>query len=43
MITGAQGGHPDTAAGAKCTIVGTASQGRIPVVCTQCNNGNHTR
>ena len=21
MITGAQGGHPDTAAGAKCTIV----------------------
>lgn len=36
VITGAQGGHPDTAAGAKCTIVITPLlQGRIPVVCTQ--------
>ena len=35
MITGAQGGHPDTAAGAKCTIVITPLlQGRIPAVCT---------
>jgi len=34
-ITGAQGGHPDTAAGAKCTIVITPLlQGRIPAVCT---------
>ena len=31
VITGAQGGHPDTAAGAKCTIVITPLlQGRIP-------------
>ena len=36
VITGAQGGHPDTAAGAKCTIVITPLlQGRIPAVCTQ--------
>ncbi|MDR7810255.1 citrate lyase subunit alpha [Lacrimispora sp.] len=35
MITGAQGGHPDTAAGAKCTIVITPLlQGRIPAVCS---------
>ena len=35
MITGAQGGHPDTAAGAKCAIVITPLlQGRIPAVCT---------
>ena len=35
MITGAQGGHPDTAAGAKCTIVITPLlQGRIPCVKT---------
>lgn len=35
MITGAQGGHPDTAAGAKCTIVLVPLlQGRIPAVCT---------
>ena len=35
IITGAQGGHPDTAAGAKCTIVITPiMQGRIPSVCT---------
>lgn len=35
MITGAQGGHPDTAAGAKCTIViAPLIQGRIPVICT---------
>ena len=35
VITGAQGGHPDTAAGAKCTIVITPLiQGRIPAVCT---------
>ena len=35
MITGAQGGHPDTAAGAKCTIVITPLiQGRSPAVCT---------
>lgn len=35
MITGAQGGHPDTAAGAKCTIVIVPLlQGRIPAVCT---------
>lgn len=35
IITGAQGGHPDTAAGAKCTIViSPLLQGRIPAVCT---------
>ncbi len=34
LITGAQGGHPDTAAGAKCTIVITPLlQGRSPAVC----------
>ena len=36
VITGAQGGHPDTAAGAKCTIViAPLLQGRIPVVCSE--------
>lgn len=36
IITGAQGGHPDTAAGAKCAIVITPLvQGRIPAVCTE--------
>ena len=36
MITGAQGGHPDTAAGAKCTIVITPLlQGRTPAVCSE--------
>ena len=36
VITGAQGGHPDTAAGAKCTIVLTPLlQGRIPAICTE--------
>ncbi len=35
MITGAQGGHPDTAAGAKCTIViAPLLQGRTPAICT---------
>ena len=35
MITGAQGGHPDAAAGAKCTIViSPLLQGRIPTICT---------
>lgn len=35
-ITGAQGGHPDTAAGAKCSIVITPLlQGRIPAICTE--------
>ncbi len=35
VLTGAQGGHPDTAAGAKCSIVITPLvQGRIPAVCT---------
>lgn len=35
VITGAQGGHPDTAAGAKCTIVIVPIlQGRIPAVRT---------
>ena len=35
VVSGAQGGHPDTAAGAKCTIVITPIlQGRIPSVCT---------
>ena len=35
VITGAQGGHPDTAQGAKCTIVITPLlQGRIPAICT---------
>ncbi len=35
VITGAQGGHPDTAAGAKCTIViSPLLQGRIPAICT---------
>ena len=37
MITGAQGGHPDTAAGAKCTIViAPLLQGRIPAICDEC-------
>ncbi len=36
MITGAQGGHPDTAEGAKCTIVITPLiQGRSPTICTE--------
>lgn len=35
LITGAQGGHPDTAAGAKCAIVITPLiQGRSPAICT---------
>lgn len=35
VITGAQGGHPDTAQGAKCTIViSPLLQGRIPAICT---------
>lgn len=34
MIRGAQGGHPDTAAGAKCSIiVAPLIRGRIPTVC----------
>ena len=36
VITGAQGGHPDAAQGAKCTIVITPLlQGRIPAVCSK--------
>lgn len=36
VITGAQGGHPDAAAGAKCTIViSPLIQGRIPAICTK--------
>ncbi|MDL2300987.1 citrate lyase subunit alpha [Lachnospiraceae bacterium OttesenSCG-928-D06] len=36
VITGAQGGHPDTAAGAKCSIVLVPLlQGRIPAVCKE--------
>lgn len=36
IITGAQGGHPDTAAGAKCTIVIVPLlQGRIPAICSE--------
>ncbi|MCP1102374.1 citrate lyase subunit alpha [Aequitasia blattaphilus] len=36
VITGAQGGHPDTAAGAKCTVVLTPLlQGRTPAVCNE--------
>ena len=36
MITGAQGGHPDTAQGAKCAIViCPLLQGRIPAICTE--------
>ena len=36
MITGAQGGHPDTAQGAKCTIViAPLLQGRIPAICSE--------
>ena len=36
IITGAQGGHPDTAAGAKCAIViAPLLQGRIPAICTE--------
>lgn len=36
MVTGAQGGHPDTAAGAKCTIViAPLLQGRIPAICSK--------
>ena len=35
IITGAQGGHPDTAQGARCTIViAPLLQGRIPAICT---------
>jgi citrate lyase subunit alpha / citrate CoA-transferase len=35
VVTGAQGGHPDTAAGAKCTIIITPLvRGRIPAICT---------
>ena len=35
VITGAQGGHPDAAQGAKCTIViSPLLQGRIPAICT---------
>ncbi len=35
IITGAQGGHPDTAQGAKCSIViAPLLQGRIPAICT---------
>jgi len=35
IITGAQGGHPDAAQGAKCTIViSPLLQGRIPAICT---------
>ncbi len=35
MLTGAQGGHPDAAQGAKCTIViSPLVQGRIPAICT---------
>lgn len=35
MITGAQGGHPDTAQGAKCAIVIVPLlQGRTPAICT---------
>ena len=35
VITGAQGGHPDTAAGAKCTIIiAPLLQGRIPAICS---------
>ena len=35
VVTGAQGGHPDAAQGAKCTIViSPLLQGRIPAVCT---------
>ena len=35
VITGAQGGHPDTAQGAKCTIViAPLLQGRLPAICT---------
>ena len=36
VVTGAQGGHPDTAAGAKCTIViAPLLQGRIPAICSE--------
>ena len=36
VITGAQGGHPDTAQGAKCTIViCPLLQGRIPAICSE--------
>ena len=36
MIMGAQGGHPDTAAGAKCTIVLVPiMQGRMPTICSE--------
>lgn len=36
MLTGAQGGHPDAAMGAKCTIViAPLLQGRIPAICTE--------
>ena len=35
VVRGAPGGHPDTAQGAKCTIViAPLLQGRIPAICT---------
>ena len=35
MVTGAQGGYPDTAAGAKCRIViAPLLQGRTPAICS---------
>ncbi len=36
VLTGAQGGHPDTAQGAKCTIIiCPLLQGRIPAICSE--------
>ncbi len=39
IVRGAPGGHPDTAAGSKCSIIVTPLvRGRIPVVCSRCTS-----
>lgn len=39
IVRGAPGGHPDTAAGSRCSIIVTPLvRGRIPVVCTRCTS-----
>ena len=39
IVRGAPGGHPDTAAGSKCSIiVAPLVRGRIPTICTRCTS-----
>lgn len=39
IVRGAPGGHPDTAAGSKCSIiVAPLIRGRIPTICTRCTS-----